>query len=205
MKTLVNARIKTITGTTYDESAERVERYLHIVGLIECFRFAVNYTDEAKSQKIGATKKNDGPKVEDTVLAQIKFELKSRFNQLEEIENDDSFEPAEKEILMSGIQKEVKRLKEFMKKKAIKLDNEPFESQRVHYLKAIKRNCRMVRNTKVRMNSFVRQAILGHLFSKVNKGFAKGKLSYNYLNWFHMIGEEIYLNEILRKQKKCKC
>jgi len=204
MKGLVNARIKSIVGTTYDESAERVERYIHVVGLIECYRFAASYTDESKAQgNAGMYTKPAGPKAEDPIYAQVKAELKSRLTQLNEIENDvDTYMPEEREILAAGFQKEIKRIREFMKKKAIKLDHLPFESQKQHYLKTIKKNCKSVRGSKIRMNPFVRQAILSHLFQKVTSGLAKEKLSYNYVNMFYMLGEEIYLAEILRKNKK---
>ena len=204
MKNLVNARIKTIVGATYDESAERVERYIHVVGLIECYRFAAHHTNENKAQgNAGMYSKPAGPKTEDPIYAQVKAELKSRLQQLDEIENDvDTYMPEEKEILAAGLQKEIKRIREFMKKKAIKMDHLPFETQKQHYLKTIKKNCRSVRGNKVRMNPFVRQAILGHLFQKVNHGLAKEKLSYNYVNMFYMLGEEVYLAEILRKHKK---
>ena len=201
MKTLVNSRMKNSLTITYDESTERLERYLHTIGLIECYRFAVSYSDENRTQSNNFYKSSSPTKTNNPIEAQVKSELKKRYTQVEDIENDDSFEPEEKAILIAGVQKEIKQLKDYIKKKAIKVVNEPFEAQKLNYLKSIKKNCRVFKRTQIRLNPFVKQVILQYLFQKVHNGIMKGKLNIAYIHLFHIVGLEVYLTEILRKYR----
>ena len=201
MKIFVTARMKHVLAINHDDCVKKLEDHLHMIELIECYRFAVSCINKSKDQNNSHYKSFGLMKNENFIKDQIKNELVKRYNEVEDIEHDDDFEPEEKEIMIADVQKEIKQVKDYIKEKAIKVVSEPFEAQKLKYLDVVKKSCREFRKCKLRLNHFAKQAIFQHFLKKIHDGILEGKLNIAYIHLFHMLGLEVYLAEILRRYK----
>lgn len=202
VKGIMSNRMRNIMGTSYDEVHERLEKHLHIVGIIETYRYVNDFSSGVKTMK--NLKENMARELRykktDPLYQYAKAELKLKLDKLMDTMREIStFELEERRILKEKLEKEIKEIKSTLRYNEVK--NLPFEEQRISIFNSLKNRSHIFKNSIIKLSPLAKESILGTLFDKMKGMFKKSKLKPNYINMFYMLGEEVYLHELSRSNR----